>query len=140
MLMLNRELLECVDLIHNVTLSSRLQNKTPRQQMWSVLAADHTQYLQDISQVSRADLRVFSGVERNRGNLDEGKHAGFGVPPQHHPWAIIRLAVKHHLMWSWQFLGSCKIEDLEVRCKYLDVKLSGIKMQDFSCASQEDIN
>lgn len=104
------------------------------------MLADHTQYLQDISKVSRADLRVFSGVERNRGNPDEGQDAGFGVPPQHHARAVVRLAVKHHLVYSWQFLGSCEMEDLPVRCKYLDLKLSGIKMWDFSCASQEDIN
>lgn len=31
LLMLNRELHKCVDLTHNLTLSSRLQNRTPRQ-------------------------------------------------------------------------------------------------------------
>lgn len=31
LLMLSRELHECVDLTHNLTLSSRLQNRTPRQ-------------------------------------------------------------------------------------------------------------
>lgn len=106
----------------------------------SVRPAGSGPHLQDVSQVSRADLRVFGGVERHGGNPDEAQDARLGVPPQHHPGAVVRLGVKHHLMRSWQFLGSCKTEDLPVRCKYLDLKLSGIKMWDFSCASQEDIN
>lgn len=65
-------------------------------------------YLQDVPQVGSADLRVLCGVERDRSYPDKGEDAGFGVPPQHHPRAILRLAVEHHLMGSWQSLGSCK--------------------------------
>lgn len=61
-------------------------------------------YLQDISQVCSADLRVFCGVEGNRCYPDKGKDTRFWVSPQHHPWGIVCLAVKHHLMWTWQSL------------------------------------
>lgn len=85
--------------------------------LWYVLGVKHVNmlfkryvslYLQDVSQVGSADLRVVCGVERDRGYPDKGKDAGFGVPPQHHPRALLRLAVEHHLMGSWQSLGSCK--------------------------------
>lgn len=65
-------------------------------------------YLQDVPQVGCADLRVLRRVERDRSYPDKGKDAGFRVPPQHHPRAILRLAAEHHLMGSWQFPGSCK--------------------------------
>lgn len=65
-------------------------------------------YLQDVPQVSCADLRIFCGVERDRSYPDKGKDAGFRVPPQHKPRAILRLAVEHHLMGSWQSPGSCE--------------------------------
>lgn len=65
-------------------------------------------YLQDISQVCSADLRVFCGVEGNRCYPDKGKDTRFWVSPQHHPWGIVCLAVKHHLMWTWQSLWSCE--------------------------------
>lgn len=65
-------------------------------------------YLQGVPQVGGADLRVLRGVERDRSYPDEGEDAGFRVPPQHHPRAVLRLADEHHLMGSWQSLGTCQ--------------------------------
>lgn len=62
-------------------------------------------YLQDVAQVGSADLRVLRGVERDRSYPDEGEDARFRVPPQHHPRAILRLAVEHHLVGSWPLPG-----------------------------------
>lgn len=63
-------------------------------------------YLQDVTQVGSADLRVLRGVERDGSYPDKGKDARFRVPPQHHPRAVLCLAVEHHLVGSWQLPGS----------------------------------
>lgn len=74
-------------------------------------------YLKDISQVSSADFRVLRGVERDRSYSDEGKDAGFRIPPQHYPWTIFCLTVEDHLMGSWQSLGSCENRRITIMCE-----------------------
>lgn len=78
-------------------------------------------YLEGVPQVCSADLRVLSGVKRDRIDPDEGKDAGLRVPPQHHPRTLLRLAAEHHLMGARQSLGGCQRRGIDnnIRIKLL---------------------